>query len=298
MPQFLDLPRELRDMIYLAIITWQDPYPEPRAACTRLRPGDDGHDDIGCVYFSERVPSTCANVLTVNRQISHEMTQTIERARRKDMLSAKMDCIVNGDEWHWLNWRSLPFVRTTYTHVPIEKKVTPGWVPKVPVVGRLLAAPETPRVILTTSIEHLQIDVHSIHCQESQGDDHTTHRTGWAIFAALKKILETPSPSELNIATLILNVILPPPSPSPAPAQETRPPVNEYSRLLVQDLVNVWNALWANDERRAKAYRILLERIQRVRVCIDGVLVRERELRLELERGQRERRRIAMRVGW
>jgi hypothetical protein len=43
---------------------------------------------------------------------------------------------------------------------------------------------------------------------------------------------------------------------------------------------------------------MLLERILKVRICMDGVLVRERELRLELERGQAERRRIAMRVGW
>jgi hypothetical protein len=41
----------------------------------------------------------------------------------------------------------------------------------------------------------------------------------------------------------------------------------------------------------------LLQRIERVRVCIDGVLVRERGLRVELERGRREMKRLVLRSG-
>lgn len=71
-----------------------------------------------------------------------------------------------------------------------------------------------------------------------------------------------------------------------------------YIRVLTQDLVNVWNTLWSNSDARAKQYRVLLERIERVRVCVDGEAVRERGLSAELERGRKERARIDMRAGW
>jgi hypothetical protein len=59
--------------------------------------------------------------------------------------------------------------------------------------------------------------------------------------------------------------------------------------------VDVWNELWLG--RWPVKYEALLQRIERVRVCIDGVLVRERGLRVELERGRREMKRLVLRSG-
>jgi hypothetical protein len=69
------------------------------------------------------------------------------------------------------------------------------------------------------------------------------------------------------------------------------------ARVVARELVDVWNNLWSGDGFSSRQFSKLLERIKRVQVCIDGVLVGERALRLELERGQAERRRIAQRVG-
>jgi hypothetical protein len=110
-----------------------------------------------------------------------------------------------------------------------------------------------------------------------------------------------------TIDTLVLNIVSSDRPTNNTPAQESSTGVAQPmsvandlddARVVARELINVWNKLWSIDESKGRYYRSLLERIQRVRVCVDEVLVRERELSLELERGQAEGRRIAQRVGW
>ena len=322
MRHFLDLPRELRDLIYMAIIKRERPRPalaHTSAMYTWLGSTSEktSWEDRGCIFTPKRMPSACANVLSVNRQVNSEMKQAIDLARRKEVLFASIDCIVYEADRHYFNWLSLPLVHTSISNTPSEK-VRSGWARKIPGLGRFLAAPrwiQGSNCKWTTTIEQLRIDIRFFqHDETGQGRFGTrSYRTSWVICEALNRMFESvPNQSqprdarnELTIDTLILDV-LPPCIPlkqgSPACRDSRCPhitPANaDCTRVVIADLVDVWNKLWSSDEAKAHQYRHLLERIQRVRICVDGVLVRERELRLELERGQAERRRIAARVGW
>jgi hypothetical protein len=102
---------------------------------------------------------------------------------------------------------------------------------------------------------------------------------------------------------LVLNIVTPPDVPKGKYLEEDFP-TDElrdglvHPRTVAKELVDVWNRIWAADDYKGSFYQILLERIKRVRICINEETWRVRELRLELERGQAERRRIAARVGW
>lgn len=324
MSQFLDLPRELRDMIYMAILTWEDPRPtlqdlSSRTDERRRQGGTLAHQLVhGCDFPSKVAPRTCANFLAMNRQVYSEMMQAIEYARKKDMLFAKIDCVKKDWSTCYFTWLSFPLVHTTSS---ASATAPVSWAPEFPVIGRLLGAPHGRRQRhkpLTSTLEKLQMDVRILYDEtsEQRRARGTSDRTCWAICEALRRVFEldtyqadtrTHGMSDLAIDTLIINVI-----PPDQPAKDTLPrrdSANEtdsettsededHSRVLARDLVDVWNKLWAGDDYKGRFYCHLLERIKRVRVCVDGELVRERELRLELERGQEERRRIAMRVGW
>lgn len=315
MSQFLALPRELRDLIYTAILTWSAPRPPINDPTTDTRGIANRYqgrspDEARCIYSPKGVPSTCANVLAVSRQVNDEMTQAITRARKKDLLRAKIDVQARFGGSHAVTWLSLPLVYAS--DIRANTRPTRDLLSNVPVVGRLLAAPLSgkPTPTRTTRIEQLQVDIRPFGHEEAEAWKWggASQLTAWSVCESLRSILEQyPAgpqgrmySNELSIDILILNVVLPPPDPSPDPSLSAalKPAVDDYTRILTRDLINVWNALWANSDARAKRYRVLLERIERVRVCVDGEVVRERGLRCELERGQRELRRIAERVGW
>jgi hypothetical protein len=305
MPQFFDLPRELRDMIYFAIITWSSP--RPTATETALNRDwvwdreNTTYTDTGCIFSTKKLPSTCANFLATSRQINEEMLQSITRARRKGLLCARLDCL-SSDGWtHHFKWLSVPIVQTTTKQPHPPSKHVAGWAPNMPVVRRLLAVPQRTLSACTctsTTIEKVQIDVRLRYKHPHISQDCTS----WAVCAALKWVFESGSVkgkkgacvNEITIDTLVLNVI-----PASLSAEEMASTSSKSDpHAVARGLVDVWNKLWAGDGFRSRSFGGLLERIQRVRVCVDGVLIRERELGLELERGQAERRRIARRVGW
>jgi hypothetical protein len=233
---------------------------------------------------------TCANLLTTNRQVNTEMTQAIERAKRKELLLARVDCMLKNDQNHYFTWLALPLVHnapTVSTKQPSKEKCS--WAPRVLDVARLLAAPKSgSKPGITTHIENLQIDVRMFQ-DDPERRAGRSESTSWAICAALMKICGDDferGARDVVIDTLILNVV------SPTKAQP------DSARVVVRQLVDLWNKLWSSSERpEVQRYRSLLGRIKRVRICVDEVLVSERGLRLELERGQAERRRIAFRIG-
>jgi hypothetical protein len=314
MPQFFDLPRELRDIVYMAIITWERPRPkleENSTWCWR---------DTGCYFAPEEPPKTCANILAASRQLNNELRQSIHTARKAGMLVVRMDCMVENERNHFFTWLSIPLVHST-NPVPSSKSVC-GWASCVPVLGRWLAGHQyqQPTKDATTSIEKLQMDIRL--SRKDLARSQTLHdvreqTTSWAVCAALKTVCQhrrelSPPPNwpeHVVVDTLVLNII-----PHDGPADDS--PVRKDSmnagqadstvkshdaddaRIVARELVDVWNKLWSGDGFSSRQFSKLLERIKRVQVCIDGVLIGERALRLELERGQAERRRIAQRVGW
>jgi hypothetical protein len=315
MPQFFDLPRELRNMVYMAILTWQRPQPKLEDNSTWR------WHDTGCYFARIEPPSTCANVLAASRQLNEELKQSIHFARQAGLLIARLDCIVKNERNHFFTWLSIPLVHST---IPVpSNKVVCGWVTYVPVVGRLLTGLQHRRSTkhAATSIEKLQVD---IRLSGKEDLDRTANlhaireqTTSWAVCAALKTVCQhrrelSPPPNWpdcVEVDTLILNIV--PQERSANESHARKDSVNaeqadsagqshdaDDARIVARELVDVWNKLWSGDGFKSRQHSRLIERIKRVQVCVDGVLVGERKLRLELERGQAERRRIAQRVGW
>jgi hypothetical protein len=199
------------------------------------------------------------------------------------MLVARVDCMLKNERKHYFTWRALPLVYNSPTVASEERAEKSSWAPRVLDVARLLAAPKKKGGV-TTRIEKLQIDVRMFWDEPGRQAQGRSESTSWAICAALTKICGAEGERDVRVDTLILNVV--------SPAAKATP---DAARGVARQLVDLWNKLWSSERAEAQRYRGLLGRIKRVRICVDEVLVSERGLRLELERGQAERRRIAFR---
>lgn len=328
MPKFFALPRELRDMIYMSVVTWS--LPQPRREDTedhRWRRISE-HASIlsgeyGCSYSTDTIPGTCANLLACSRQVNHELTQAIERAKRKGLLIAKLDCIAVDESMHAFSWLSLPIVTNKKSEHEGKLSILPSW------ADRILTTPQrmlnfssrssTPSPSASTTIlDNLWIDIRIYGNRTAKWSSNqcSPDRTSWAVCAALKRLFDgdalmrpinatsTPGPSSTNIIIdeLVLNVVPPTTStnlwlPEGYPLDVATYGV-VHPRTVAKELLDMWNIIWTREEFKGAHYHVLLERIKRVRVCVDGQAWRVRELGMELERGQAERRRIAMRGVW
>ncbi|KAF2019339.1 hypothetical protein BU24DRAFT_418945 [Aaosphaeria arxii CBS 175.79] len=324
MAQFWDLPRELRDLIYMAILTAERPRPTLGEAQWLFKfrrifePSSHINGEYGCAYALEDVPPTCASFLCCNRQVQAEMNEAIEMARRKQQLAARLDCIAEDESSHYFTWLKVPLVQTTVGEPEGKTSIGLEWADRI--MERYLHCPH--RVLSnlchscrasSTTIPQLHIDIRIYGDRSGKWFRNTTpaDRTSWAICAALKRIFEK-GPDFSNVrergctialGELVLNVVTPPNVPKEKYLDEDFPldGVKDglvHPKTVAKELVDVWNKIWSGDEYKGSFYQMLLQRITTVRVCVDGETYRVRELRLELERGQAERRRIAARVGW
>lgn len=260
MPQFLDLPREIRDMIYMASIIWERPRPEMsdtlpmfpwKRAWSDEKTSSHLNDD-GCVFSSSLTPTTCANLLATNRQINSEIQSCIDRARSRDLLFARIDCLVRSEKCHFFTWLGIPLVHTTLLHpinewpnIPNTALNIPPWVPDLPyVVKRLILASQHLQPRLETHLDTLHIDIRLADKHGKRGSCEVPNpsKTGWAICAALKQVFEYEHASRfsrenkntlINLNTLVLNVLTPPlPSPSTTTLTPPSPPASQAPHPL------------------------------------------------------------------
>lgn len=330
MPEFFGLPRELRDMIYTCVITWS--LPQPHCEDTEdyrwrhvLGPGSIRSGEYGCSYSTDTVPGTCANLLACSRQVNLELTQAIERAKRQGDLVAKLDCIAVDESVHAFSWLSLPIVTNRRTKQEGKTNVLASWADRIlhtpqRVLNLRLSgrSPSPSRSGSTTILETLWIDIriHGNRTAKWSSNPYPPERTSWAICAALKRLFDGdtlmrpidattspgPSPNEVVIDELVLNVVSPS-TPKNSWLPEDYPlDVATYGvvhpQTVARELLNMWNIIWTAEDFKGAHYHVLLERIKRIKICVDRETWRVRELGMELERGQAERRRIAMRGGW
>ena len=330
MPEFFGLPRELRDLIYTCIITWSLPRPRPEDTedhrwCHIHEPGSILSGEYNCAYSTDTIPGTCANLLACSRQVNLELTQAIERAKRQGYLIARLDCIATDESRHAFSWLSLPIVTNRQTEQEGKTNVLVSW------ADRILHTPQrmlnlsinsrssSPnRSITTTVLQNLWIDIriHGNRTAKWALNPCPPERTSWAICAALKRLFDgdmlmrpidattTPGPSSNSVVIdeLFLNVV-PPSGPKNTWLPEDYPlDVATYGvvhpRTVAKELLDMWNIIWTGEHFKGAHYHVLLERIKRVKIRVDGETWRVRELGMELERGQAERRRIAMRGIW
>ncbi|KAE8827703.1 hypothetical protein CFE70_005174 [Pyrenophora teres f. teres 0-1] len=332
MPQFFDLPRELRDLIYEGILALSAPLPTLRDTrypfnwCPLKQP-PRSLTDYDCVISFQEAPPTCASFLACNRQINVEMMHAIKREKQKGKMCALMDCIVN-DQMHYFTWLAVPLVKTEEkdTSKPMACKDIPmsrvisSW------ATRLLHA-GTSQILgnnmfsacsrhFTTVIERLWIDIRLFESGPQISTLSHPHRnsTSWAVCAVLSHIFDNGPDLRTArrvdfIGEVVLNVV---PQANSSTTSSFEAPDSANDSLFVpetettpmeavrDELVEVWNRIWAADdfptsEVRARYYRFLLEKINRVRICVNGRTFRTRELAAELERGRAEMRRIRMR---
>lgn len=328
MPEFFGLPRELRDMIYTSVITWS--LPQPHREDTEdhrwrhvIEPGSVRSGEYGCSYSTDTIPGTCANLLACNRQINDELTQAIERAKSRGLLIAKLDCIATDESKHAFSWLSLPIVTNKLSEEGGRSNVLATWADRIlHTPQRMLSlssrSPKPSSSTFTTILEHLWVDIriHGNRTAKWSLNQCPPERTSWAVCAALKRLFDGdalmrpinasfapgPSSSSIMIDELVLNVVSPQ-TPKTSWLPEDYPlDVATYGvvhpRTVAKELLDMWNIIWTGDYFKGEHYHILLERIKRVKICVDGETWRVRELGMELERGQAERRRIAMRGVW
>jgi hypothetical protein len=309
MPQFLDLPRELRDMIYMALITLERPRPSIEGVKWSVEvAGADGGSPYA--YAMEVPPTTCANFLQCNRQIHDEMIGSIRYAKEKELTNVKLDCMVRFDVINYFTWLRIPVVKSIVTMRENRQCRRRSWT--CTVLGRCrLCSPsavDSACRTISTFVHQLWIDVRVMNDYGDFFDSGVEiSRTAWAICDALKHILDI-GPDYLTrgqpnrtttIEELVLNVVPPPGVPEEEFLGEGERAGNEIanSRRMARDLVDMWKKIWTA-EQEGHRYQLLLERIMRVRVCVNDKTYRVRELRIELERGQAEFKRIAARLGY
>lgn len=310
MAGFLGLPRELRDMIYEALITDEEPRPTLEKYCEQRR-----YAAYQYSFTPRQSRTTCAGFLASNRQIHEELNEAIERAHRKGLTSGKLDCLELfrplpsacdiGVPCH-LTWLRMPVVKTKREHA-----TRPGglmnsvfaffWQRILWAAGK--GAPTLQSA--STRFDQLWVDVR-LQPDLSRATRRSIigyFRLGRAIIFALKHILEQgpnlsipsgASPSihfshKTTIKEVVLNVVA---EPSVGLEDED---ASEMVNFQAQGLTEIWDRLWLGqwDE-----YNILLRRIDQVRICVNGETVRTRPLAKEWKRGNAEARYAATRTGF
>ena len=238
----------------------------------------------------------------------------------------------------YFNLSRIPLVRNTWSlPVPSRQAVATlkhRWARNIPYLNTLLGAKpcrQTLKPIRTTCIETLQIDIilTSTEMCGLMGSGSTTplhprftraetqgKKVQWAICAALKKLCDSgiegfglpgwrseKAGYYLVVDMLVLNVVPPMGAEEMAEGDGGGQTSQDEDRLaaaqhVADELVSLWTKIWAGADFKAKYYHGLIDRIMRVRISVDGEIMRERDLGRELERGRKERERSGRRVGW
>jgi hypothetical protein len=328
MMQFLELPRELRDMIYTEMLMPTEPLPSARDTESAsnwylVRQSHEAASDSQCFISSREIPGTCASILASNRQINEEMMQIADRVQETGQLATRIDCLVRNNA-HYFTWLAVPFVKLTRGRALEQQeeskqswtsRAIEGWSWVVSFFSvrdeNNINGRKDGRIDRSYStIERLWMDIRPFESTGSTGAGSATSRgdgTCWAICAALKHMFDNgPDVVRRNrrvdcVDEVVLNVVPHRQAACESDGDTLFIPESSHERateVLRNDLVDVWDKIWsATDGRdiRARLYRTLLEKIRRVRICVDGVTFRTRGLAVELERGRAEMRRIQMR---
>ncbi|ORY10310.1 hypothetical protein BCR34DRAFT_462390, partial [Clohesyomyces aquaticus] len=278
MPQFMDLPRELRDMIYVEVVTMERPRPTLREAqwlfqYQKFESPAMHPSEYGCAFSLDQVPSTCANLLRCSRQIFEEMRDAIQSARKHGRLAVKLDCIVEDESYHYFTWLAIPLVKTTTSVDETKSRILYSWTDRV----KEWYLPCPPHVLTTVVIEKLWVDVRLFGNRSAKyllnNDGH--ERTSWAICAALRRLLLRGADFSnmrgtdkiVEIDELVLNVVTPANTPVKYLPEDFPPDSLEegmvHPRTVAKELLDVWNKIWVADGIRGGLYSMLIERIKR-----------------------------------
>ncbi|KAF2748847.1 hypothetical protein M011DRAFT_339302 [Sporormia fimetaria CBS 119925] len=286
MAQFLELPRELRDQIYYALITSALPR-------SRLEDGAGWEERTAVTttyrYRKELVPVNCATFLRCNRQVYAELSEAIQFAKEKDFAALTLECMIRDIGHTEFAWRKIPFVESTCTALDNERNgiTSPSYFDTLQeLFHKYMLTPPPEKLTRKTLLHQLWVDVklagEGLHWNSFNG--HVLSRAKWHICLALRDIVENGSDFQSNSALtttttdveeVVLNLV------------SDGSDKDDDLKIVAESLITLWNNVWLGRDP-GTLYRILLYRVQRVRVCIGGRTYKVRNLRLELQRGHSE----------
>jgi hypothetical protein len=206
-------------------------------------------------------------------------------------MPAVLDCLVEDERVMHVTWLNFPMVETR-----VERPRARFW-----------------KVSTATRLRCLQVDVRLTGNRKRKWASPVIvgkppGRIAWGVCAALKRVIEFGPDFGREgkvgrvwmVDEVVLNVVTPGDVPPEGFLDEDLDggQIEDgvvHPKSVARELNAVWNYIWAPSHEVAAAHWLLIERIGRVRVCLDGETWRTRELREEWKRGQDERRRIAMR---
>lgn len=109
MPNFLGLSRELRDLVYMAVLNSANKPPPSPSADSEERHQSYEETFQGCnMYSTHPVHIASAALLLTNRQIHAEFAASIARLKRSGRLRYKLDCMLYEEEIIYPTWLSVP----------------------------------------------------------------------------------------------------------------------------------------------------------------------------------------------
>lgn len=261
MPKFLDLSRELRDIIYTAVLGSElSPPSSPAESGDRKRTsGRGGLDEEAFEYCNmyslQPVPVSSSALLRTNRQIHTELAEIISRVKKSKTLRYKLDCLMLDERLIYPTWLSVPALSSSVASVEVDFRLfgdcngkRSGWA----------GGDGAPSVII------------------------------WSLFALLKRFLlrgpdflSPPKPGrKIKIGVLVLNVI----TPSPLSAKGFIPrEVPSHQRLhrgrrkgmidpevVPGEMESHMGYLLDGSKDMAPYAGIVYNRVRIIRFCLDG----------------------------
>lgn len=115
MASFLTLPRELRDLVYLAVLSSPDPAPKSPQEASRDREQISASAETSffesCTdYPSKVIPASSSGLILTCRQVHEETQAAIATLKAKDELWYHLDCMIQDERRLYPTWLLIPAV--------------------------------------------------------------------------------------------------------------------------------------------------------------------------------------------
>ena len=131
MPQLLDLPQEIREIIYIAVLDLSNsilPPSSPLEAGERKKGANRclewGQSFENCnMYSLHPLSRSRPPLLLASRQIYDEFSEVLERQKRLGKLCYKLDCMIVAHELIYPTWLSVPILSPRLDRVDVDVRL-------------------------------------------------------------------------------------------------------------------------------------------------------------------------------
>jgi len=254
MPTLLDLSRELRNVIYIAVLDSED-FPPATPAETGDRKRMDGLCwldeelmEFCNMYSVESIAIRSPALLLTSHRVHDELRDMLSRVERANTLKDKLDCLMVSERHIYPTWFSVPFLSSSTPHIHVDfrlfgelKGYLSGWCGGVGGPGSMI----------------------------------------WSLFALLRRFLlrgpdflaPLQQTRKVKIGVLVLNVV----TPSEVPAEGFVRLRNRndttgmiHPETVVDHIETNTGYLLARSRVTASEAKLIFERVDTIKVSLDG----------------------------